>query len=143
MLYDAVSDPASLTPTELRAQYETELAATIDAVGVDAVVDRSGVERDVVAALADGETPEVTVEDAASILAAGEDAPPKDAIVAELRDHLMMGMTTAVLDVDRLAAEIDAEVEPKTVQKQVEGRREMTLAEYARIHHVIAERNAT
>ena len=142
MLYDEVADPASLTPAGLRAQYEEELAATIDAVGVDAVADRADVDRDVVAALADGESPEVTIEDAAAILATAEDAPPKDAIVAELRDHLMMGMTTAVLDVDRLASEIDAEVEPRTVQQQVEGRREMTLAEYAAIHHVIAERKA-
>jgi len=142
MLYDEVPDPASLTPAELRAQYEAELAATIDAVGVDSVADAADVDRAVVAALTDGEATEVTIEDAAAILATGEDAPTKDAIVAELRDHLMMGMTTAVLDVDTLASEIDAEVEPRTVQQQVEGRREMTLAEYAAIHHVIAERKA-
>ena len=142
MLYDEVPDPASLTPAELRAQYEAELAATIDAVGVDSVADAADVDRAVVAALTDGEATEVTIEDAAAILATGEDAPTKDAIVAELRDHLMMGMTTAVLDVDRLASEIDGEVEPRTVQQQVEGRREMTLAEYAAIHHVIADRKA-
>ncbi|WP_327051423.1 DUF5791 family protein [Halomicrococcus gelatinilyticus] len=142
MLYDEVADPASLTPAELRAQYEAELAATIDAVGVDAVADRADVDRDVVAGLADGESPGVTIEDAAAILATAGDAPSKDAIVTELRDHLMMGMTTAVLDVDRLASEIDGEVEPRTVQQQVEGRRKMTLAEYAAIHHVIAERKA-
>ncbi len=111
-------------------------------MGVDAVVERTDVDREVVAGLADGAAPELTVEDAAAILATAEDAPAKDAIVAEVRDHLLMGMTTAVLDVDSLAAELDEDVEARTVQQMVEGRREMTLAEYARIHHAIAEQNA-
>ncbi len=131
-----------MTPEELREQYEAELAETVETVGVDAVVERTDVDREVVAGLADGAAPELTVEDAAAILATAEDAPAKDAIVAEVRDHLLMGMTTAVLDVDSLAAELDEDVEARTVQQMVEGRREMTLAEYARIHHAIAEQNA-
>ncbi|RBI61261.1 hypothetical protein DMJ13_16225 [halophilic archaeon] len=142
MLYDEISEPGELTPEELREQYEAELAETVETVGVDAVVERTGVDREVVTGLADGAAPELTVEDAAAILATAEDAPAKDAIVAEVRDHLLMGMTTAVLDVDSLAAELDEDVEARTVQQMVEGRREMTLAEYARIHHAIAEQNA-
>lgn len=142
MLYDEISEPGELTPEELREQYEAELAETVETVGVDAVVERAGVDREVVAGLADGAAPELTVEDAAAILATAEDAPAKDAIVAEVRDHLLMGMTTAVLDVDSLAAELDEDVEARTVQQMVEGRREMTLAEYAQIHHAIAEQNA-
>ncbi|WP_433627948.1 DUF5791 family protein [Halomicrococcus sp. NG-SE-24] len=142
MLYDEISEPGELTPEELREQYEAELAETVETVGVDAVVERTDVDREVVAGLADGAAPELTVEDAAAILATAEDAPAKDAIVAEVRDHLLMGMTTAVLDVDSLAAELDEDVEARTVQQMVEGRREMTLAEYARIHHAIAEQNA-
>ncbi|MFB6077068.1 MAG: DUF5791 family protein, partial [Candidatus Nanohaloarchaea archaeon] len=56
-------------------------------------------------------------------------------IEAEARDILLMGMTAAVVDVDRLASAIDGEMEPKEIQQKVEGRQDMTVAEYARLHH--------
>jgi hypothetical protein len=51
-----------------------------------------------------------------------------------------MGMTTAVLDVDTIGAEIDADLDGKQIQQKIEGRAPMTLDEYALLHHFIASR---
>ena len=140
MLYDEVDDPEETSPEQLRADYEAKLADVITAEGVDAAADASGVDRETVAALADGESPRVTVAEAAAILALDDDAPDADAVKLETRDHLLMGMTTAVLDVDKIAAEMD-DMDSKEIQQKIEGRMEMSLEEYARLHHFIASRN--
>jgi hypothetical protein len=140
MLYDDIEDPEATSPEELREEYAAGLAEIIDANGVDAVVDETGVDRETVAALADGDAPEVQVEDAAAVAALADDAPPKDVVMAEIQDSLLMGMTTAVLDVDTIAAEIDADMDGKQVHQKVEGRAPMTLDEYANLHHFIASR---
>lgn len=150
MLYDDVADPDATSPEELRDEYLAELAAVVDDRGVDAVADESGVDRETVAAIRDAgdrstggresvaET--LSLADAAAVLATDDDAPSAEDIVLEVRDHLLMGMTTAVLDVDTIGAELDADLDGKQVQQKVEGRSRMTLDEYARIHHFIASR---
>ena len=139
MLYDEIEDPESVSPAELRADYLAELAAVIDEVGVEEVAAESGVARETVEAIAAGDEPTVELTDAAAILATDDETPPEDAILLETRDHLLMGMTTAVLDVDTLAADVD-DMDAKQVQQKIEGRAPMTLAEYARLHRFIAER---
>ncbi|USZ68915.1 DUF5791 family protein [Halorussus salilacus] len=139
MLYDDIEDPESVTPAQLRAEYLAELAAVIDELGVDAVAEESGVDRELVAAVAAGEEPTVELADAAAVLAVDDGTPPEDAILLETRDHLLLGMTTAVLDVDTIAAEMD-DMDGKQVQQKIEGRAPMTLAEYARLHRFIAGR---
>ncbi|XVH30778.1 DUF5791 family protein [Haloferacaceae archaeon DSL9] len=141
MLHDASDEPERLSAAELQLEYEAELAAVVDAIGVDAVVEESGVDRDTVEALDRGESPEITVSEAAAILAVAADHPEADAIVYELRDHLLMGMTTGVLDVDTIAANIDVDLTGQEVQQALEGRTEMTLEQLAAIHGLIAERN--
>jgi hypothetical protein len=140
MLYDEIPDPEATSPDELREEYAAELAAIVEAEGVDAVADETGVDRETVEALAAGEAGDVQLEDAAAVAALAEDAPPQDAIVAEVRDNLLMGMTTAVLDVDTIAVEIDADMDGKQVHQKVEGRSPMTVGEYATIYHFIASR---
>ena len=139
MLYDEIEDPESVSPAELRAEYLSELAAVIDEIGVDEVASESGVARETVEAIAAGEEPTVELTDAAAILATDDETPPEDAILLETRDHLLMGMTTAVLDVDTIAADMD-DMDAKEIQQKIEGRAPMTLAEYARLHRFIAER---
>jgi len=56
----------------------------------------------------------------------------------EVRDALLLGMSAAMLDVDRVAAEVDGDVDPKEIQGMIEGRHPMTLVEYARLRHHIA-----
>jgi len=142
MLYDEVEDPAGTSPDQLRAEYVAELAAVVDSQGVDAVADESGVDRETVAAIAadDADGTAIQLSDAAAILAVDSDAPGAEDVLLETRDHLLMGMTTAVLDVDTMAAEIDADLDAKQIQQKIEGRSPMTLGEYATLQHFIASR---
>lgn len=138
MLHEVVeeTDPE---PAALQAAYEERIREAVVAVGVETVVDETKLDRETVTALADGESSELTVEEAAAVLAldSGRDA---ETIVLELRDHLLMGMTTAVLDVDSIAANVDLDLTGQEVQQALEGRNRMTLAELAEIHSVIESR---
>lgn len=137
MLRGRFESAGERTPDELRAAYEEALRETIDRVGQETVIAESGVDEAIVTALADGDAPAVTLEDATAILATDEGLPDADAIEAEARDILLMGMSVAVLDVEAIAAGINDELEPKEIQQKVEGRYPMTLAEYATLHRYI------
>jgi hypothetical protein len=141
MLHDVVDDPATATPAELRAAYEAALRDVLDDRDVAAVAATTGVDESTLAALVAGESPDVTVEEAAAVLAVDADATADD-LVFELRDHLLMGMTTGVLDVDTLASETDLDLTGQEVQQALEGRTPMTLAELAAFQHAIAARKA-
>jgi hypothetical protein len=140
MLYDDIEDPAATSTAELHAEYRSELAGVVETRGVDAVVEETDVDRETVVQIVDGDADDVYLEDAAAVAALVDEAPPKDAILAEVRDTLLMGMTTAVLDVDTIGAEIDADMDGKQIQQKIEGRAPMTLDEYALLHHFIASR---
>jgi len=140
MLRGEFADAGGSTPEELLSAYRCRLEEPIDDGGVDAVARELGVDRDLVAALASGNRPEVTLEQAAAILATDGSLPDAETIAAEARDMLLMGMSTAVLDVEAIQSGIDAEMEAKEIQQKVEGRQAMTLAEYARLHQFIESR---
>jgi hypothetical protein len=97
--------------TALLAAFETLLAEAVADAGSDRIVEMASL-------------------DAATVEAA-------ETVVAELRDHLLMGMTTAVLDVDTIAATIDADLTGQEVQQTLEGRAAMTLGQLAEIMAVI------
>lgn len=137
MLYDAAENPGELSPAALRAAYFEELAAVVTELGIDTVVGGTGLDRETVDAIADGETPELTVEEAAEILALGESTPSPEDIAWEARDHLLIGMTSAVLDVDTIARESDIELDAKEIQQAIEGRLPTTLAQFAEIQAFI------
>ena len=141
MLHDAADEPGTLSTGQLRDAYERELRAVVDAHGVDAVAAETGVAAETVDALRDGASPTLTLSEAAAILAldGGRDA---GAIVQEVRDHLLMGMTTGVVDVDTIASNVDLDLSGQEVQQAIEGRIPMTLDELAAIHGYIAGRNA-
>lgn len=143
MLYDAVDEPAAHDAAALRAAYERELAAVVEAEGVDRVAEETGIDRDRLAAL-DGEdagATDLTLSEAAAVLAVSGEYPDSEAIVMEVRDHLLLSMTTGVVDVDTLAAGIDLDLTGQEVQQAIEGRNRMTLAELAAIQRYLAERN--
>ena len=140
MLRGEFEDAGERSSEELQQAYETRLAETVESVGVDHVVAETDLDRETVEALVDDESPELELTDAAAILALAEDRPSADAIAAEARDILLMGMTTAVLDVETLASGIDGQLEPKEIQQKIEGRFPMTVAEYALLHQYIAQR---
>jgi len=131
MFHEIVEDPGSRPPADLRQRYEMALRDVIEHQGVDAVADESDVDAATLTALADGESPELSLEEAASILAVQPDTPDGDAIAATSRDALLMGMTTAVLDVEAIESGLEGELEAREIQAKVEGRYPMTVAEFA------------
>ena len=140
MLRDEFETPGQRDPDDLRAAYERVLVETIEAVGVEEVAAASGVDSETLRALVDGESPDVTLEDAAAIVATDPDRPDADFVVADARDILLMGMSTAVLDVDALESGIDGQMEAKELQQKMEGRFPMTIGEYAVLHQYIEEK---
>jgi hypothetical protein len=141
MLHEVVDDPDGCSPAALREAYEAELRGAVEANGVDTVAAESGVDRGTLERLVDGACPELTLEEAAAILATREDVRDAETVVATVRDHLLMGMATGVLDVDTVAANVGLDLTGREIQQALEGRAPMTLAELAAIHRFIAERN--
>jgi hypothetical protein len=139
MFHDAVEDPGEHSAGELYERYEAMLVGAIERVGTTEAIERSGVDRGTVEALLAGEAPEVTLEEAAALLAldADEDA---DTIAAIDRDALLMGMTNAVVDVETLARGVDGSLEARELQAKVEGRFPMTLREFAAVHQFLQSR---
>lgn len=128
------------SPETLRTAYDDQLATVIDAVGVETVAEQADLDPALLRAIVDGDRPELTLSEAAAVLATDPDRPDADTIAAEARDILLMGMTTAVLDVEALASAVDDELEPKEIQQKVEGRFPVTLDEYALLHSTIEGR---
>jgi len=128
------------SPEILRAAYDDRLATVVDTAGLETVAERTGLDAGVLRAVVAGEQPELTLSEAAAVLAADPDRPDAEVIAAEARDILLMGMTTAVLDVEALASAVDDELDPKEIQQKVEGRFLVTLDEYATLHSTIEGR---
>jgi hypothetical protein len=131
---EELSDPSA---SALQTAYEDRLRSVITTVGTETVVDETNIETDRIAALAGGDSPRLTATEAAAILAVDDETPDAEAIILELRDHLLLGMTTSVLDVDTIAANIDVDLVAQEVQQAIEGRTEMTLTQLAAIQSVI------
>ena len=140
MLRGEFQSAGETSPDDLEAAYRQLLAATVEELGVATVTDRSGLAAETVEAVAAAEDRSLTLAEAAAILAADPARPDAETVAAEARDILLLGMTTAVIDVEELASELDDAMEPKEIQQKIEGRYPMTLAEYARLHHHIAAR---
>jgi len=139
MFHDAVDDPEGYSADELYERYESLLIETVERVGAAEASERSGVDRETVDALLAGESPELTLEEAAALLALDveEDA---ETILALDRDALLMGMTNAVVDVESLARGVDGDLEARELQAKVEGRFPMTLREFADVHRFLQQR---
>ena len=140
MLHEIPDDPGASTPAELRSRYEAALRDVVEEHGLDPVATESDVDAATLAALVDGESPELTLEEAAAILAVAEDAPPAETIAATARDALLLGMTTAVLDVEAVESGLEGRLEAREIQSKVEGRFPMTLAEFALLQQYIESR---
>lgn len=137
MFHEVVDAPGEYTPEELYELYVAELVAAIESHGVEDVAERAGVETETLRALSDGEEPELTLEEAASILAVLAETPDAETIATLSRDALLMGMTTAVLDVEAVESGIGGQLEAREIQSKVEGRFPMTLREFALLHQYI------
>ena len=137
MLHTVADELDTLTPESLLAGYGDRLATTLEAAGIDTAAEKTELADEQLSAVADGDVDALSLTDAAAILALSESTPDSEAIVLETRDHLLMGMTTAVLDVDAVAAELDVDLTGQEVQQAIEGRATLTLTELAAIQAVI------
>ena len=134
-------EAGELSPDELRARYDRQLRETIDEYSIDRVIEESGLAHDRIDALAAGESPTLTLEEGAKILAVADDEPGAEDIVLETRDHLLMGMTVGVLDVEAVESGIDGAFDAREIQQKIEGRLRMTLDELAVLHSYIDGRS--
>jgi len=141
MLLDPIADPEGVTAADLYDEYLDALAAEVASMGVETAVERTGLDADALESLVDGDRPALFLDDACAILGATADWPDAETVKLEVRDSLMLGMSSAILDVDGLERELDLDLDAKMLQQKIEGRRPMTLREYAAVALVIEREN--
>ncbi|GAD53647.1 hypotheical conserved protein [Halarchaeum acidiphilum MH1-52-1] len=141
MLTEAIADPEATSPAELRTQYLAALTAVVEERGAEGVAGETDLSADRVESLLADDDATITVEEAAAVLSCSPDYPAADDYLLEVRDHLMLQMSSAVVDVDALRRGIETDLDAKELQQKVEGRREMTLDEYARVVRHLAVEN--
>jgi len=129
-MFADVDADSTAEATEL---YAAELRAIVEEVGTVEATAATDLDAAVVETVTGGDVEAVGrmhLTEIARILALtdGRDA---DAIVADARDELLLAMSTAVTDVERLAVALEAELDPKEIQAKMEGRYPMRLREYA------------
>jgi hypothetical protein len=140
MLHEQRTDVEGDSPEALLAEYEVDLRTVIDEHGVDAVAAETSLDAETVAALIEGKSPPLSLPEAAAIQVLAPDAPDADTIVEMACEHLLLGMSMAVLDVETLAGELDGDLSAKEVQQKLERRSEMSLEEFAAIEYAIVDR---
>ncbi|MFC4988155.1 MULTISPECIES: DUF5791 family protein [Saliphagus] len=126
------------TPAALRREYDDELRAILERVEEPAA--RTGIDADRIDALLAGDSPDLSLEEAAEIQAVDDGSPDAETIVEMACEHLLLGMTTAVLDVDTLASELEIDREGKEVQQKIERRAPMSFEEFVHVQYAIASR---
>ena len=120
---------------EARKRYAAELQVVVEEVGPEEAAAATNLDPATIDAIASGDVETISrmhTAEVAAILALldGRDA---DAILTAARDELLLGMSSAVTDVEELAADLDTDLDPKEVQAKIEGRYPMTLGEYTRL----------
>ena len=127
------------SPAELRAKYEDALATIVDQHGPAAVAAETDLEEATLEALAAGDSPELTLEAAAEIQSLAEGEPDPETMVTMALEHLLLGMSTAVLDVEAIESYLDLDLDAKEIQQKIEGRAPMSFAEFVHVQYVIAD----
>ena len=140
MLADDIESPEALTPAELTRRYVAAVAAAVEVAGRDRVQRTADLDDEALDALRSGDGSELTVADAAAVLALTDGSHDASSVIEAVRDRLLFDMSMAILDVEALAADLDGalDLDPQEIQRRVEGRTPMTLEEYAHIRLRIA-----
>ncbi len=125
------------SPAELRAEYEAEFRSILEDVGLEAALEATGIDSERLEALEAGESPELDFEEAAAIQALAEGEPDPETIVTIAAEHLLLGMSSAVLDVEAVESHVEIDLEAKEIQQKIERRAPMTLGEFVHLQHVI------
>ncbi len=130
--------PASVA--DLRAEYAADLAWAIERAGIDDAVERTGLDRETVERVADGDPWSLSLSEAAAVAALAPDAPGADTIAEVACDTLLLGMSMAVLDVDAVATGVEADLGPKEVQQKLERRAPMEFGEFVALQWFVESR---
>lgn len=141
MLLDPIDTPEDLTAEDLHEAYLDALGDIVADVGVEEAARQTDLGADLLDALIAGDRPDLSLDDACAILALTESWPDAKGVRLEIRDSIMLGMSSAVLDVDTLERELNGDLDAKTIQQKIEGRRPMSLAEYAAVALIIEREN--
>lgn len=135
MLLDIDVDVAASDSATVAKRYVAALAAVADTADLDGHLDPA-----VVSAIEATDPAGVTVEHAATVLEATGEIDDAGVFIADVTDRLLLGMTTAIVDVDTVSANVDVDLAPGEVQRRVEGRTPMTIEEYAAIEQFLESR---
>lgn len=127
------------TPADLFEEYRRALERAVAAVGVADAAETTGIDRGRLDELVAGDSPPLTLEEAAKIQSLVDDAPDAETIEVMACEHLLLGMTTAVLDVDAVARRLDLDLDPTEIQQKIERRAPMSFEEFVCVQHVIAD----
>lgn len=127
------------SPADLRAEYEDDLATIVEDRGPSAVATEIDVDRARLDTLVDGDSPELSLEEAAAIQSLGDGEPDPETIETMALEHLLLGMSTAVLDVDAVESELDLELDAKEIQQKLESRAPMSFEEFVHVQYVITD----
>ena len=138
MFHEQRTDVDGLSPADLRAEYEAELADAVESVGVDEAAEETDLDRGELSALVDGESPPLSLEEAAQIQSLADGVAGPETVAEMACEHLLLGMTTGVMDVDAVARDLAIDLTPKEVQQKIERRAPMSFEEFVHVQHVIA-----
>lgn len=125
------------SPAALRAEYGDDLKRIIEARGLEHVSMLTGIDEDRLASIGTDEPPALSLEEAAQIQSQGSGEPDPETIETMACEHLLLGMSTAVLDVDAVESELQIDLDPKEIQQKVERRAPMSFAEYVHLQYTI------
>ncbi|EMA41790.1 DUF5791 family protein [Halobiforma nitratireducens] len=125
------------TPAQLRAEYRDELADIVDEHGLETATAETSLEPVDLEALGNGDLPDLSLEQAAEIRSLEEGVRDPETVVTMACEHLLMGMSTAVMDVEAVESDLELEMDAKEVQQKIERRAEMSFEEYVHLQHVI------
>ncbi|NHN47451.1 hypothetical protein G9464_07560 [Halostella sp. JP-L12] len=138
MFHEQRMDVDGLTPADLRAEYEADLADAVEAVGIDAAVEETTLDRDALTALVEDESPSLSLEEAAQVQSLADGVADAETVVEMACEHLLLGMTTGVMDVDAVSRDLAIDLDPKEVQQKIERRAPMSFDEFVHVQHAIA-----
>lgn len=106
-----------------------EVVVARDLPELVAITDVSGTRLETIR---EGENPGLSMQEVATVLGAREDGPGASVIRADFRDTLVVWMSEAVVDVDRVAAALD-DTDAETLRAKIEGDQPFPLVEYAAV----------
>lgn len=130
-------DPDETSLEALIDRYADRLTAVAESIDRSDVTEAADLNDAALRAAETGAVEQLTLTAAVTLLAL-EDGVDPDGAIAAVRDHLLLAMSGAMIDVETLARSVEADMEPGEIQAKVEGRHPMTVDEYARLQHAIA-----